>query len=208
MQKSQIVEKKTAYEHKFLRQVLIQYRDHNGEKREWESCERMTRKGDIDGVDIIATGFVPQAAEEADQKKEKQVILVHQFRPPVGAVVIEFPAGLIDEGESAAEAAVREMKEETGYTGQITKLSTPVTMECGMSNANAIMVSMAIDFSAPANQTAHTQTDFDPGEFVVTHVVSFKNLRAHLHEHISLGAVVDSRVEAFVQGLELAGLCC
>ena len=32
------------------------------------------------------------------------------------AVTVELPAGLIDAGETAAEAAVRELKEETGYT--------------------------------------------------------------------------------------------
>lgn len=32
-------------------------------------------------------------------------------------MVIEVPAGLIDEGETPAECAVRELKEETGFVG-------------------------------------------------------------------------------------------
>ena len=40
-----------------------------------------------------------------------------QFRPPIEKLSIELPAGLIDPGESAGEAALRELKEETGYTG-------------------------------------------------------------------------------------------
>ena len=35
------------------------------------------------------------------------------------AVTVELPAGLIDAGETAAEAAVRELKEETGYTAVV-----------------------------------------------------------------------------------------
>jgi len=42
-------------------------------------------------------------------------VLEKQWRAPVDKMVIEVPAGLIDEGESAEEAAVRELREETGY---------------------------------------------------------------------------------------------
>jgi ADP-ribose pyrophosphatase len=46
-------------------------------------------------------------------------VLQKQFRPPVGKVCIEIPAGLLDAGESAATCAVRELKEETGYVGAV-----------------------------------------------------------------------------------------
>ena len=48
-------------------------------------------------------------------------MLQKQFRPPINKVVIEIPAGLVDAGESAAESAVRELKEETGYVGTVTE---------------------------------------------------------------------------------------
>ena len=39
---------------------------------------------------------------------------------------MEFPAGLIDEGEDIYKCGLRELKEETGYTGEIFKeLSNP-----------------------------------------------------------------------------------
>jgi ADP-ribose pyrophosphatase len=40
-------------------------------------------------------------------------------------VVIEVPAGLIDAGETAEHAALRELKEETGYIGVVSQ-SSPV----------------------------------------------------------------------------------
>ncbi|MCR5251841.1 MAG: NUDIX hydrolase [Lachnospiraceae bacterium] len=44
-----------------------------------------------------------------------RLVLIRQYRYPLGSRLYELPAGLIEEGESPAEAAIREMKEETGY---------------------------------------------------------------------------------------------
>lgn len=52
-----------------------------------------------------------------------EIILQKQFRPPVDKVTIEVPAGLIDAGETAEEAAVRELREETGYVGKASATS-------------------------------------------------------------------------------------
>ncbi|MGH9585027.1 MAG: NUDIX hydrolase, partial [Bryobacteraceae bacterium] len=44
-----------------------------------------------------------------------RVLLVKQFRLPAGQDLWELPAGRIDPGESALDAAKRELREETGY---------------------------------------------------------------------------------------------
>lgn len=49
---------------------------------------------------------------------EGHVILVEQYRVPLGAKCLELPAGLVgdeEEGEEASVAAIRELEEETGY---------------------------------------------------------------------------------------------
>ena len=43
------------------------------------------------------------------------VVLERQFRYPIGRVMIEFPAGKLDAGESCLACAQRELREETGY---------------------------------------------------------------------------------------------
>lgn len=53
-------------------------------------------------------------------REEETVLFVRQFRPGAfangdEAFMLEIPAGLIDEGEEAAEAIVRETLEETGF---------------------------------------------------------------------------------------------
>lgn len=50
-------------------------------------------------------------------------MLQKQFRPPISKVVIEVPAGLVDEGESPEESAIRELREETGYIGIAAEVS-------------------------------------------------------------------------------------
>ena len=47
---------------------------------------------------------------------KSKVLLVRQYRYPLGGYVYELPAGLCDPGESYREAAVREIHEETGMT--------------------------------------------------------------------------------------------
>src|SRR6478672_1057017 len=66
------------------------------------------------------TGIVAIVAVTEDGK----LVLVEQYRPPVGARVIELPAGLAgdvagQEAEDLATAALRELLEETGYEADV-----------------------------------------------------------------------------------------
>lgn len=45
---------------------------------------------------------------------EDRVVLIRQYRFPLGGYVYEFPAGLVEPGEDYHDTAVREMWEETG----------------------------------------------------------------------------------------------
>ena len=49
------------------------------------------------------------------EEKDK-VVLIRQYRYPLGGYCYEFPAGLVEKGEDMQEAATREMYEETGLT--------------------------------------------------------------------------------------------
>ena len=77
----------------------------------------------------------PGASSVIPLLPDNQIILVKQFRYPVGEVTLEVPAGKLDvEGEDPLECAKRELSEETGYTaGKLEKLTTIATT-VGFSN--------------------------------------------------------------------------
>lgn len=75
--------------------------------------EYVRRKNDRGAAVVIA---VTNAGE---------LVIVEQYRPPLGRRCIELPAGLVDDGEDAAAAGLRELEEETGFRADsITAIGT------------------------------------------------------------------------------------
>ena len=72
--------------------------------KEISQLKAVTRQNKPDGVILYGV---------YGEQKDK-VVLIRQYRYPLGDYVYEFPAGLVDPGENMLEAAVREMYEETG----------------------------------------------------------------------------------------------
>jgi ADP-ribose pyrophosphatase len=48
---------------------------------------------------------------------EKEIVLVRQFRHGTADFTLEIPGGMVDHGETPAQAASRELSEESGYVG-------------------------------------------------------------------------------------------
>ena len=47
---------------------------------------------------------------------ENKIVMVEQFRKPLGRTIVEIPAGKLEKGEKPEATAKRELEEETGYT--------------------------------------------------------------------------------------------
>lgn len=48
----------------------------------------------------------------------QKLLMIKQYRYPIGKVMLEFPAGHVDSGEDPTETAARELEEETGYVAK------------------------------------------------------------------------------------------
>ena len=57
--------------------------------------------------------------------REGAVVLVEQYRPPLGRATLEMPAGSVDKGETPEAAVVREVLEETGLVCESWHAITP-----------------------------------------------------------------------------------
>ena len=62
---------------------------------------------------------------------DQQIVAVRQYRPAVERYTIELPSGLVDPGESPAEAAGRELLEETGYQAGEVEVLGPMEPDTG-----------------------------------------------------------------------------
>jgi ADP-ribose pyrophosphatase len=60
----------------------------------------------------------PGAAVVIPYLNDGNILMIRQYRYPVGEIMLELPAGKIDPGESPADTVRREMTEETGFLPQ------------------------------------------------------------------------------------------
>ena len=57
----------------------------------------------------------PGAVAVVPITEDGKIVLVRQYRYPIGKSMLEVPAGKLDKGEHPDECALRELEEETGY---------------------------------------------------------------------------------------------
>jgi len=80
-----------------------------------------------------------------------RLLLIRQFRYPIGKYILELPAGKLDSGQSPAETVAREIEEETGHSaGSLTHECSFYTSP-GISN-ELIHLFMACDLTVCAQR--------------------------------------------------------
>lgn len=171
--------RKTLFEGRFIRLV-----DDNG----WEFADRVTGAG---VVCIVALD-------------DEHVILVEEFRSAVQAPVISLPAGLIDRAdigaaqESAQDAALRELREEAGYTARRIEEVASGPISAGMTTERVTFF-LAQDLQAGEQM-------LDGEEDIRVHRVALRQLPAFLSDCVSRGAEIDPKIFVGLYFVQARGL--
>lgn len=70
---------------------------------------------------------------------DNNFIMIKEPRTPIGKTVLAFPAGIIENGETEEEGAIRELEEETGYKARKIKKLRQVYPAMGYSNEKVVI---------------------------------------------------------------------
>ena len=131
-----------------------------------------------------------------------EVVLIEQFRVPVGKTVIEIPAGLVGDepeffGETLANTARRELLEETGYAAEEMEEILVSPTAAGMTPELChLFLARGLSKVAAGGGVA--------GENIHCHIVPLEELRSFLAERQARGDAVDFKIYAGLAAANVA----
>lgn len=131
-------------------------------------------------------------ALDDDPDGTRHVVLVSQYRVPLGRFSLEIPAGLVGddaggEGEDALTAAARELEEETGYRARRLEVLGEFYSSPGMvSEAFTLLKATGLERVSAGGGTE--------GENILVHRVALRDLPRFVAEWRRAGHGVDVRI--------------
>ena len=140
----------------------------------WEFA---TRAGDIAAAVIVAID-------------DGHILLVEQFRVPIGRNCLELPAGLVGdetEGESVAVAAGRELEEETGYRADRIE-------DLGLFYSSPGMTSESFTLVRASGLTRVGDGGGDGDENITVHRVALAEIPAFVAAKRAEGVAIDAKM--------------
>ena len=96
---------------KFIHRYDLVYETASGQEKVYEI---ISRRKDLETAADLKAGEADAVVIIATDEDGERILINKEFRMAVNDWVYNFPAGLIDPGETPLESAVRELKEETG----------------------------------------------------------------------------------------------
>jgi ADP-ribose pyrophosphatase len=129
---------------------------------------------------------------------EAHLVLAREFRAPLGTYELSLPSGLIDSGESASDAAIREFKEETGMAlSRVTHISPPLASSAGLTDETVSLVyGEATGVVSKDHQTEH--------EDIEVRLTNLADIQALLRG-MKQGDIISSRLYPILVGYVGAG---
>jgi len=119
---------------------------------------------------------------------EGKFILVKQHRLGTDEISIETPGGVIDEGEKPEDCAIRELREETGYTGKSVHLLKSLSV-------NPAIMSNSITFYLVEGCEPSASQELDASEDIEVMTVTAEELTEMIRNGV------------FTHSIAVTGLC-
>lgn len=165
-----------------------------GTTHRWDMVARSTRPASSTGTDAVAVLATLTLADDVPR-----ILLVKQFRPPMNGATLELPAGLVDAGETVEDAALRELREETGFTGTISHVHEAAPLSPGLTNESVALVQINVQAEKKQPQALEVSEN--------VHVISVpvnRMLEALQYMEKEEGVHVMHAVTALAAGISLA----
>ena len=172
------ISQQNLFEGKWLLVRETVYETKEGFRVRWESVHRTQSTVGV----VVVARLMPS----------KRFILIKQFRPAVQGYVISFPAGLAF-GDPAH--ALVELKEETGYTGQIVSVSPVLKSGASIVDDNGLIVVIDVDEHDPKN--INPKQELEPAEDISVCLVSKQNAQEFLINEQASGSYIASNLWYF-----------
>lgn len=164
----------------WIKKYVLEYVLPDGTIYEYESVSRKGPDAYRIELERNASGLAPtsDAACIVPELPDGSLLMVREFRYPLNSWCVAFPAGLVEAGESLADAVDRELLEETGYRVRrdvddaICPLPQSGYSSTGLGEENVRVVFARVEPAGDARP--------EPNEFIETFVLPRSEIRAFL----------------------------
>ena len=129
-----ILKTEDVTESPWIKLKRIVYENSDGQLLRWDYIERVNAQSSV----LVLPRF----------KESGDLIFTRQYRVIMDCYVIGFPAGVLSPDEEVAACALRELEEETGYTGKIIQTSSRLTLNSALIRETAFCVVVELEEDA------------------------------------------------------------
>lgn len=140
--------------------------EHHGHVGHWLFASRKSQPHDKLSADAVI--IVPILHTPGDPPR---LVMVKEFRVPVGDYIFAFPAGLLEAGEKVEETIRRELREETGMeVVAIKRVTQPLYSSAGLTDESVAMAYV------DARATPEMQPKLEQGEDLEVVLLDFAGI--------------------------------
>jgi ADP-ribose pyrophosphatase len=156
----------------WIRPKRVIYENDQGEVLKWDYIERTHSRTSV----LVMPRF----------KNSGDILFIRQYRVIFDRYVIGFPAGVLDEDDVEA-CALRELREETGYVGQVVRISPELTLNSALVKETAYCVVAELE-----ENVSPQQQDLEPSERIEVHRVKKDQLGTFFEKAVARGDIIGA----------------